>query len=238
MKHIIFIIGSLRKKSFNRQLAKIAEEMLKDRFEISYLYFEDIPYMNQDLESQYDNNPTRQQDNGLSQSSASVSEPMSKPKVHLTEDGELEAGHHRIASVSQQSTANSQSISRVRQQIKQCDGIWIFTPEYNHSYPGLLKNLFDWLSRPIDISNFTVPTVIQGKKVTISGAGGKNKTMSCREKLNELLEYIKMDVMKEPQVGMELGIEAWVKGEFHLTEEQLKQLKEQADKFAEFVVRT
>jgi hypothetical protein len=30
-------------------------------------------------------------------------------------------------------------------------------------------------------------------------------------------------------------MEAWVKGEFHLTEEQLSQLKEQVEKFAEFV---
>ena len=184
MKHIIFIVGSLRKHSFNRQLAAIAEDMLKDRYEISYLKFDDIPYMNQDLESQQ---------NGIT------------------------------------------AINRVRQEILKADGIWIFTPEYNHSYPGLLKNLLDWLSRPMDISNFANPTAIQGKKVTASGAGGKNKTMSCREKLNELLEYIKMKVMKEPQVGIELGMEAWVKGEFHLTEEQIKQLKEQADKFAEFV---
>ena len=226
MKHILFIIGSLRKKSFNRQLAKIAENMLKDRFEISYLDFEDIPYMNQDLESSIVNG---QQSTVNSQGS------MSEPNIHYAEDGELEAGLHRITAISQQPIANSQSINKIRQQIKQCDGIWIFTPEYNHSYPGLLKNLFDWLSRPTDISNFTVPTVIQGKKVTVSGAGGKNKTMSCREKLNELLEYIKMNVMKEPQVGIELGMEAWVKGEFHLTEEQMNQLKEQADKFAEFV---
>lgn len=229
MKRIIFIIGSFRKESFNRQLAKIAEGMLKDRFDISYLYFEDIPYMNQDLESQQVNKITRQRDDSLSQSSASES------KVHLAESGELEAGHHRIVVDSQHSIAGIQSIGRVRQQITSCDGIWIFTPEYNHSYPGLLKNLFDWLSRPMDISNFANPTAVQGKKVTASGAGGRNKTMSCREKLNEFLEYIKMDVMKEPQAGIELGMEAWVEGEFHLTEEQMKQLKWQADKFAEFI---
>ena len=223
MKHILFIIGSLRKKSFNRQLAKIAENMLKDRFEISYLNFEDIPYMNQDLESSIVNG---QQSTVNSQSSV--------PKVYIAEDGELEACCHKSAEYLVEMYRRA-SISRIRQQIKDCDGIWIFTPEYNHSYPGLLKNLFDWLSRPTDISNFTVPTVIQGKNVTVSGAGGKNKTMSCREKLNELLEYIKMNVMKEPQAGIELGMEAWVKGEFHLTEEQMKQLKEQADKFAEFI---
>ena len=187
MKHILFIIGSFRKASFNRQLAKVAEDLLKDRFEISYLKFYDIPYMNQDWEGQ-----------------------------QTTDNGQ-------------------QSIFRVRQEVLKADGIWIFTPEYNQSYPGLLKNLFDWLSRPMDVSNFANPTAVQGKKVTASGAGGRNMTKSCREKLNELLEYIKMDVMKEPQTGIALGMEAWVKGEFHLTEEQLNELKIQAEKFAEFV---
>ena len=188
MKHILFIIGSFRKTSFNRQLASIAEEMLKDRYEISYLKFDDIPYMNQDWESQQD---------------------------HMT--------------------TSQQAVFRVRQEILGADGIWIFTPEYNQSYPGLLKNLFDWLSRPMDVSNFANPTAVQGKKVTASGAGGKNKTTYCRAKLNELLEYIKMNVMKEPQTGIALGMEAWVKGEFKLTEEQLNELKIQAEKFAEFV---
>ena len=190
MKQILFIIGSFRKASFNRQLAKIAEDLLKDRFKISYLEFNEIPYMNQDWEVK-----------GQSQ--------------HLTQEQER--------------------IHRIRQEILKADGIWIFTPEYNQSYPGLLKNLLDWLSRPMDISNFANPTAVQGKKVTASGAGGRNKTKSCREKLNELLEYIKMDVMKEPQAGIALGTEAWVKGEFHLTEEQLNELKIQAEKFVEFI---
>ena len=190
MKHLLFIIGSFRKESFNRQLAKIAEDYLKDRYEISYLDFNDIPFMNQDLE---------------------------------------------IKGQGQYLSHDQEHIYRVRQEILKANGIWIFTPEYNHSYPGLLKNLFDWLSRPMDISNFANPTAVQGKKVTASGAGGKNKTASCRAKLNDMLEYIKMDVMKEPQTGIALGMEAWVKGEFKLTEEQLNEIKEQAEKFAEFV---
>ena len=182
MKNILFIVGSLREKSFNRQLAKLAENMLTDRFKISYLEFSDVPLMNQDLESTV-----------------------------------------------------PPAVVRVRKEILAADGIWIFTPEYNFSYPGLLKNLFDWLSRPMDISNFSGPSAVVGKKITASGAGGKNQTNSCRAKLNELLEFIKMDVMKEPQTGIALGLEAWTKGEFSLTEEQLAQLKEQVEKFAEFV---
>ncbi len=182
MKNILFIVGSLRKQSFNRQLSALAEKMLADRFNITYLAFEDVPLMNQDLE-----------------------------------------------------TPVPASVSRVRKEVLAADGIWIFTPEYNSSYPGLLKNLFDWLSRQMDMSSFGNPSAVLGKKVTASGAGGKNRTASCRAKLNELLEFIKMDVMKEPQTGIALGMEAWTKGEFSLTEEQMAQLKEQAERFADFV---
>lgn len=182
MKNIVFIVGSLRKQSFNRQLAALAEKMLSDQFNIQYLEFEDVPLMNQDLE-------------------ASVPAP----------------------------------VARVRKEILAADGIWIFTPEYNFSYPGLLKNLLDWLSRPMDMSNFTNPSAVVGKKVTVSGAGGANKTASCRAKLNELLEFIKMQVMTEAQTGIALGVEAWTKGEFNLTDEQVAELKSQAEKFAAFV---
>ena len=226
MKHIVFIIGSLRKDSFNRQLAMVAESLLKDRFVISYLDFKNIPYFNQDKESQHDNKSTSQQVEGLCSSSKSSS------SSHRSEDGELEAGSMAFR---QQPTANGFCLKEIRQQILDCDGIWVFTPEYNRSYPGLLKNLFDWLSRPMDISNPTNATAVQGKKITVSGAGGNNKTASCREKLNELLRFIKMDVMTEPQTGIALGKEAWTNGVFKLTDEQLSELKMQAERFVEFL---
>lgn len=231
MKHIVFIIGSLRKDSFNRQLAMVAESLLKDRFVISYLDFENLPYFNQDLESSIVNS---QQSTDNSQCSKSAPESKSSSSFHRSEDGELEAGCRCFAD-SPVEAYGRMSLSIIRQQILDCDGIWVFTPEYNRSYPGLLKNLFDWLSRPMDISNPTNATAVQGKKITVSGAGGNNKTASCREKLNELLHFIKMDVMTEPQTGIALGKEAWTNGVFKLTDEQLSELKMQAEKFAEFV---
>ena len=45
MKSITFIVGSLRKQSFNRQLAKLAENMLS--FNIHYLEFGDVPQLAQ-----------------------------------------------------------------------------------------------------------------------------------------------------------------------------------------------
>jgi len=50
MKKILFIVGSLREGSFNRQLAREAEQMIGARAEVTYLDYKDVPLMNQDIE--------------------------------------------------------------------------------------------------------------------------------------------------------------------------------------------
>lgn len=182
MKKVLFVVGSMRERSFNKQLAKVAEGMIADKCKVEYLDYKDLPTMNQDLE-------------------------MPVPP----------------------------SVARVRKEVVEADALWIFTPEYNFSYPGLLKNLLDWLSRPMDMSNFQNPSAALGKKVAISGAGGKNMTQSCRAKLAELLDSMKMEIMHEPQTGIALSIEAWTKGEFALTDEQRATLQQQADAFCTFI---
>jgi NAD(P)H-dependent FMN reductase len=110
----------------------------------------------------------------------------------------------------------------------------VFTPEYNFSYPGHVKNLFDWLSRPVVANDYETPTVINGKKVALSGAGGKMATAKCREKLTELLTFIKADVM-EQQTGIVLNVEAWTEGRMILSDEQRKTLMEQMEAFLKYV---
>ena len=83
MKRIVIVVGSLRERSFNRQLADVAAELLAGRAEIEVLDFRDLPFMNQDIEF-----PT------------------------------------------------PAAVERVRAVVAAADGIWIFTPEYNYSYPG------------------------------------------------------------------------------------------------------
>ena len=50
MKKILFIIGSLRKESFNRQLALEAEKMIGMQAKVTYLDYSDVPLINQDIE--------------------------------------------------------------------------------------------------------------------------------------------------------------------------------------------
>ncbi|GJG34137.1 FMN reductase [Xylanibacter ruminicola] len=181
MKRILFIVGSLREGSFNRQLAREAEQMIGLRAKVTYLDYTNVPLINQDIE---------------------FPEP--------------------------------EAVGRLRATVKEADGIWVFTPEYNFSYPGHVKNLFDWLSRPVVANDYETPTVINGKKVALSGAGGKMATAKCREKLTELLTFLKADVM-EPQTGIALNVEAWTEGRMILSDEQKVALKNQVEAFLKIV---
>ena len=184
MKNILFIIGSLRKGSFNRKLAEEAEQMLGSRARVEYLDFSDLPMLNQDIEF-----------------------------------------------------PAPDKVNKVREKVSEADALWIFSPEYNYSYPGHLKNLIDWLSRPLVAGDRQTPLPISGKKVALSGAGGAAGTAKCREKLTELLTlpFIRADVMADPQTGIQLNKEAWTEGRMILTEAQRESLRLQVDAFLEYI---
>lgn len=182
MKKILFVIGSLRKQSFNRELSEMVKGMLQSKAEVTELDYFQVPFINQD-----DEYPA------------------------------------------------PQAVTDARKAVAEADGVWIFSPEYNYSYPGHVKNLIDWLSRPVDPADRNTPTVLAGKKFTLTGAGGKAATAGCRKLLTTLLTVLKADVMTEGQTGIALNTEAWTEGRMILTEEQKAQLAKQAELFLEFI---
>ena len=181
-KKILFIVGSVRKNSLNRQLAEAAAEIIGERAQATFLEYADLPYMNQDIEF-----------------------------------------------------PAPESVERVRKQVKDADGIWIFTPEYNYQIPGVLKNLLDWLSRPVVPGDRSTAAAF-GKPVTISGAGGKGKTAGCRKNLDTLLETMKMQVMKENETGLALSPEEFAGSVLVMDDERRQQLAAQAEAFLETVL--
>lgn len=50
MKNVLMIVGSLRKQSFNEQLARRAEECIGQRASVTWLNWTDVPLLNQDIE--------------------------------------------------------------------------------------------------------------------------------------------------------------------------------------------
>ncbi|MGV3010823.1 NADPH-dependent FMN reductase [Streptococcus thoraltensis] len=51
MKNILFVVGSLRKGSFNHQMAELAEKALDGKATVTYLDYSDVPVFSQDLEA-------------------------------------------------------------------------------------------------------------------------------------------------------------------------------------------
>lgn len=175
MKKVLFIVGSLRKNSFNRQLAGMAANALREA-EYSFLDYADVPFMNQDIE-----NPV------------------------------------------------PEAVRRVRDEVAAADILWIFTPEYNFSYPGVLKNLLDWLSRPVDPTNRKSSSVMKGKPVMFSSVAGQSGGMNAQAKLLALLRDIAAAPVSDTGFSHALGKEEFMTDELNLTPEEKKLLTAQAD---------
>ena len=125
------------------------------------------------------------------------------------------------------------AVCRVREQIKSADGVWIFTPEYNHSYPGVLKNLIDWLSRPISKEE---RQVLSRKAIAVSGVSpGMGGTVTAQDLLVMLLSMLNANVMNFPRLAIpNVSQQADEAGHLSLTT-SLPYLQKQADAFLKFI---
>ena len=57
-------------------------------------------------------------------------------------------------------------VSALKEAIIASDGLFLVTPEYNNSIPGVFKNVIDWLSRPAT----DIKRVFGGRPVALLGA--------------------------------------------------------------------
>lgn len=124
-------------------------------------------------------------------------------------------------------------VKRVRKDVASADGIWFFTPEYNHFFPGVLKNLIDWLSRPISDKE---PQVLAKKPTAISGISpGMSGTGIAQDHLVTLISFLNMDVMNYPRLTIPNAMQQ-LDGEGKLTlKSSYTYLEKQVNAFLEFV---
>lgn len=139
---IVAIIGSLRKKSYNRQIFNAYSGLLAGRAEITEGRIADLPHYNDDVR---------------------------------------EAGIPA-------------SVQLLADQISAADGIIFFSPEYNYSVPGVLKNAIDWISK-------LSPMPFAGKTVSIvSASPGKLGGARMQYHLRQTGVALDMHIMNRPEV--------------------------------------
>jgi chromate reductase, NAD(P)H dehydrogenase (quinone) len=139
--NIAVVIGSLRKDSFNKKLAKALEKLFPADFSFTQVRIDDLPLYNQDD----DGNPSAQ-------------------------------------------------VNRFKGEISAAQGVLFFTPEYNRSIPGVLKNAIDHASRPYGQSAW------DGKPAGVLGASvGATGTALSQQHLRNVLAYLNMPTLGQPE---------------------------------------
>jgi chromate reductase len=78
--------------------------------------------------------------------------------------------------------------------IREADAVLFITPEYNRSFPGVLKNAIDWGSRPYG------ENLWKGKPAAVMGAStGPIGTFGAQHHLRQVLAYLDVPVMGQPE---------------------------------------
>ena len=86
-------------------------------------------------------------------------------------------------------------VAELREGVRRSDGLLVATPEYNHGVPGVLKNVIDWLSRPVSDS------ALDGKVAAIIGASpGLTGTVRSQVQLRQVFASTNTHVLLRPEV--------------------------------------
>ena len=142
MKKIGVIIGSLRKDSYNRQIAENFIKIAPASLSFEIIEIGNLPLYNEDLE---DDDP---------------------PAEWV----------------------------KFRDAVKNLDGVLFFTPEYNRSMPGVLKNAIDVGSRPPGQS------IWSGKPgAVISVATGNLSAFGANHALRQSMVFLDVPMMQQPE---------------------------------------
>src|SRR5947209_4743907 len=110
-----------------------------------------------------------------------------------------------------------EAVRTLKDKIRRTDALFIVTPEFNYSIPGVLKNAIDWISWPFALCPMT------GKPTAIMGVGGRIGSARAQLQLRQILAYLDVSVLTKPEVFV---INGWEKfdSEGHLVDEAVRHL--------------
>lgn len=142
---IALLVGSIRKSSFNAQVAQAMTRLAPQEVQFVHSRIDDLPLYNQDDDKD-----------------------------------------------------QSAPVRRLKDEIRQADGVMFVTPEYNRSIPGVLKNALDHASRPYGRGAWT------GKPAGVMGVSvGAIGTATAQQHLRNVLAYLDMPTLGQPEVFLQ-----------------------------------
>jgi chromate reductase len=112
-------------------------------------------------------------------------------------------------------------VAEFKEKIRNADALLIATPEYNYSVPGVLKNAFDWASRPYE------DDALRNKSVAIMSAStGRFGGARAQYILRQSFVFQNMRAVNQPEVMLSNAADN-VDADGKLTNEQTRMLIKQ-----------
>ena len=122
------------------------------------------------------------------------------------------------------------AVTALKTAVAGADAVLAVTPEYNRSFPGVIKNALDWGSRPYGKNSWS------GKPAAVTGAspGAIGAAIAQSHLKSELLNQ-NMLVMHQPEAYIQFKPEAFAK-DGSVTDDGLRKfLQSYVDAFADFI---
>ena len=95
--------------------------------------------------------------------------------------------------------AQADSVKRLKADISAAKGLLFVTPEYNRSFPGVLKNAIDHASRPYGKSAW------RGKPAGVLGVSvGAIGTAMAQQHLRNVLAYLDVPTLGQPEAFVQM----------------------------------
>ena len=162
----------------------------------------------------------------------SVHRTLFKEYQHLAQENfELTEGEIKALPLFNQDLQTPKDATELATQIDDADGVIFFSPEYNYSIPGVLKNAIDWLSRderqPFD-----------RKPSTIIGASpGNVGTARMQYHLRQVGVYLNLSILNKPEVMIGKAFDKITNGKI-TDESTVEFLQKHVKAFSEHLSRT
>ena len=99
-----------------------------------------------------------------------------------------------------EAVAFPQAAVLLKHKIEDADAVLFSTPEYNHSYPGVLKNAVDWVSRPFGQNSLDgKPTAVISASPSLFGG------VAAQDQLKQVLLNLNTRLVTRPAVIVTLA---------------------------------
>lgn len=93
------------------------------------------------------------------------------------------------------------SVRHWRERVRECDGLFIASPEYNFGPTAVIKNAIDWVSRPPG------QHALRGKAVTLLSSSASTGGKHMSQQISSLLALLGNTLVEEPEALFVKGAE-------------------------------